>query len=181
MAARDLNVRPEKAAVVAEIRERIVSANCAMLVEFKAMTVDKASDMRTRLRAENALVFVCKNRLIGAAVKDEPFYDQWKPALNGSTLLVTGSGDAVATAKLLDKVCKDNSEVFDVKCAMLDKAGLSADEFKQLAALPSKEELQAKLVGTLVAPMRNLVGVLGQKTASIVHVIRAIKDKKEAA
>jgi len=180
MSENDKNVRPEKAAIVAEVSERLGSSTCAALLDFKGMTVDLSAEIRSKLRELDAEMFICKNNLLDVVLKDQPYYGKWSPELKGQSALVTGRGDAVAIAKALDGVSSAN-ETISVKCAMLDQAGLDKDEFKQLASLPGKEELQGKLVATLAAPMRQLVGVLGQKTASIVHVIKAIQDKKEAA
>lgn len=180
MAENEKNARPEKTAMVGELRERLGSSTCAALIDFKGMTVDLSAEIRSKLRELDAEMFICKNNLLNVALKDEPYYGKWSSELKGQSALVTGRGDAVATAKALAGVSKENKAI-SVKCAMLDADGLDSEEFKQLASLPGKEELQGKLVATLAAPMRQLVGVLGQKTASIVHVIKAIQDKKEAA
>jgi len=180
MAENEKTVRPEKQAIVAEIRQRLDNAKCAILVDFKGMSVDDSAAIRSKLRECDAEMFIAKNRLIQIAVNDTDYGDSWKDSLNYATALVAGSGDPVATAKAVNSYYEEN-DVLEVKCGMLNGAGLTGQEVKDLASLPSKHELQGKLVATLAAPMRQVASVLEQKKASIVYVLKAIQDKKEAA
>lgn len=174
------SVRPEKKAIVAEIRERLDNAKFAILADFKGMSVEQSGDIRAKLRECDTRMFVAKNRLIELAMEGKSYSDLWKSVLNENSVLIAGTGDPVATAKVLDGFHKENG-ILAAKSGMLNGKGLTAEEVKQLVDLPGKQELQGKLVGTLVAPMRQLAGVFHQKQASIVYVLKAIQDKKEAA
>ncbi len=180
MAERVTRVRPEKEALVAEIRERVDSSNFAIVIDFQGMKVDLSADMRGKLRELGSRMFICKNRMITTALKDREFIGEWETALKGQSALITGGEDAVAVAKLLKKLCKENDSL-NLKCGVLDGIGLSAEELAQIADLPSKEELHGKLVATLAEPMRRMAGVLQQAKSSIVYVLKAFQDKKEAA
>lgn len=180
MAEKTKAVRPEKEAIVSEIKAKFSDATCAMLVDFKGITVAQASDIRRELSDLDALLFIAKNRLIERALKDKSYLVQWQEGLNECSAIVTGTGDAVATAKVLSKFHKENG-ILEVKSGMLDGMALSGDEVKQLAELPGKNELRGHLVATLAAPMRQIAGVFHQKIASVVYVLKAVQDKKEAA
>jgi large subunit ribosomal protein L10 len=99
-------VRPEKEAIVNEIKAKFADATCAMLVDFKGITVSQASDIRRELCELDARLFIAKNRLIGRALKDESYLAQWQEGLSECSAVVTGTGDAVATAKVLSKFHK---------------------------------------------------------------------------
>lgn len=174
------SVRPEKQAVVSELKERLDAAKCAVLVDFKGMSVEHSQDIRTRLREIDAEMFITKNRLLEKALEGRGYAGQWGEMLDGSLALITGRGDPVATAKTVDSFYKEH-EVLRVKGGMLDGSGLSVDEVKHLVELPGRDQLYGRLVGTLVAPMRQVAGVLEQKKASIVYVLKAFHDKQEAA
>ena len=100
------------------------------------------------------------------------------PATGGQ--LVFGAGDVAGAAKVLREFTKAN-KVPVVKLGHLDGVVLSAANVETLATLPSKKVMQGMLVGTIAAPMSNLVGVMSQKLASLVYVLKAVADKKNAA
>ena len=88
--------------------------------------------------------------------------------------------DPVSPAKALVEFAKQN-EVFELKAGVLDGKLLAIDDIKALAELPSREELLAKMLGSMSAPATNFVGVLAAVPRSLVQVLAAIKDQKEAA
>lgn len=180
MANKDVTIRPEKQAIVSEIRGRMDGSNFAMVVDFNGMTVDLSAQMRGELRGLGSKMFVCKNRMILAALSDREYIGAWKDLLKGSSALITGGEDAVTVAKTLKKICKDN-EGLSLKCGMLDGIALDSEQLMQIADLPGKEELQGQLVATLAEPMRQIAGVLQQAKSGIVYVLKAFKDKQEAA
>ena len=99
-------------------------------------------------------------------------------ALAGDVAMVFGKGDPGAVAKVLVEFSKGN-EVVQAKGGMFESAMLTPAEIADIAALPSKDILQAQLLGVLQAPARNLVSILNNKAASILNVLNAYKDKLE--
>ncbi len=120
------------------------------------------------------------NRLFRVVAK-ELNYVGIEAGLEGPTALVFGAGDVAATAKVLREFIKGNNKVPVVKLGHMDGAVLTATEVDVLATLPPKKVLQGMLVGTIAAPMSNLVGVMSQKLASLVYVLKAAADRKSAA
>ena len=173
-------MRPEKLAIVREIQEQLAGASFAILTDFTRMDTAKTAALRRKLRETGARFQVVPNRLFRVVAK-ELNYTGLEAALVGPTALVYGAGDVAATAKALREFIKANDKVPVVKLGQLDGAVLQPADIEALAAMPPKKVLQGILVGTLAAPMSGLVGVLSQKLASLVYVLKAAADKKSAA
>jgi large subunit ribosomal protein L10 len=173
-------MRPEKQAIVREIREQLSGATFAILADFTHMDTAKTAALRRKLRETSARFQVVPNRLFRVVAK-ELKYDGIEAALVGPTAIVYGTGDAAAAAKALREFIKGNNKIPVVKLGHMAGAVLSVAEVEALATMPPKKVLQGMLVGTLAAPMSGLVGVLSQKLASLVYVLKAAADKKSAA
>jgi large subunit ribosomal protein L10 len=172
-------IRPEKQAMAAELKDKISGSLYVLLADFNGMDMPATNDLRGQLRAANAEYHLVKNRLFGK-IAEHVDLTLDASCLKGQTGMVTGSGDVVEVAKILKKFAAANS-ARALKGGAFEGKGLSADDVKALAELPPKEVLQSMLVGTLAAPMMNLVGVMDQKVASLVYVLAAVQRKKEEA
>ena len=132
-------VLSEKQAIVAELTEKLKTASSGVLVDYKGITV--AQD--TALRAE------CRKNELDYAV------------VNGTTSLALSHGDPIAPMRVINKFAKQfNGEKFTIKAGFMDGKVLSLDEIKALAELPSKEVLQAQVLGTMLAPITSLAIVI---------------------
>ena len=173
-------MRAEKQAIVREIKEQLADATFAILTDFTGMDTTKKMNLRRALREHGARFQVVPNRLF-RVVAHELGYEGLDAALKGPTALVFGAGDIAATAKALREFMRANDKIPVVKLGHMDGTVISAEQVDVLATLPSKKVMQGMLVGTLAAPMSNLVGVMSQKLASLVYVLKAAADKKNAA
>ena len=173
-------MRPEKEAIVREIKEQLSGATFAILTDFTTMDTAKTATLRQKLRETGARFQVVPNRLFRVVAK-ELNYVGIEAGLKGPTALVYGAGDMAATAKALREFIKGNNKIPVVKLGHMDGVVLSATEVEVLATLPPKKVMQSILVCTIAAPMANLVGVMSQKLASLVYVLKAAADKKNAA
>lgn len=173
-------MRPEKQAIAREIKEQLSGATFAILTDFTSMDTAKTAALRKKLRETEARFQVVPNRLFRVVAK-ELGYQGIEAGLKGPTAIVFGAGDVAATAKALREFIKGNNKIPVVKLGHMDGAVLSASDVEVLATLPSKKTMQGMLVGTIAAPMSNLVGVMSQKLASLVYVLKAAGDKKSAA
>jgi large subunit ribosomal protein L10 len=173
-------MRPEKEAIAREIKEQLAGATFAILTDFTRMDTAKTAALRKKLRETEARFQVVPNRLFRVVAK-ELNYVGIEAGLKGPTAIVYGAGDVAATAKTLREFIKGNNKIPVVKLGHLDGATLSAADVEALATMPPKKVLQGMLVGTIAAPMSNLVGVMSQKLASLVYVLKAAADKKNAA
>ena len=173
-------MRPEKQAIAREIKEQLGNATFAILTDFTRMDTAKTAALRRKLRETGARFQVVPNRLFRVVAK-ELKYEGLEAALKGPTAIVYGAGDVAATAKALREFIKGNNKIPVVKLGHMDGALLKPADVDALASMPPKKTMQGMLVGTIAAPMSNLVGVMSQKLASLVYVLKAAADKKNAA
>ncbi len=173
------NIRPEKQAMAAELSNKIEGSDYVLLTDFAGMNMPATNDLRAQLRAVNAEFHIVKNRLFATVAKNMDL-DLSDDLLKGQTGMVTGTGDVVEVAKVLKQFAAA-SKSRSLKGGAFEGKCLSANDVVALAELPPKEVMQGIFVGTLAAPMRNLVGVMNQKVASLVYVLAAVQRKKEEA
>lgn len=170
-------MRPEKKSMVEELRTKLGDSVFVIFADYRGMSVAKTEDLRKKLRGVNASMQVVQNRMVGHVAR-ELKYPGIDSGLEGPSAMVFGKGDVVQAAKVLKQFVKDNERPV-VKIGALEGVLLSSKDIEQLASIPSREVLLAMFVGTVAAPLMNLVGVLQQKAASILYVLQAIQEKKE--
>ncbi|NOU35590.1 MAG: 50S ribosomal protein L10 [Kiritimatiellaceae bacterium] len=179
MSKENKKIRPEKQAMYNEVQENVSGALYMLLADYKGMTMPETDAFKKLLRGANARVKVVKNSMLGR-ISSEMGCGIGNATLAGPTAVIFGSGDVVEVAKILKKFSADKNRPA-VKGGVLEGAALSAKDVVALASLPGKKELQAKLVGTLAAPMTQVVGVMNQKVCSLLYVLNAVAEKKEKA
>jgi len=165
----------EKKKLVEELKEKIGAAKSVVIVDYKGLSVFEDTELRKTLREANVEYRVLKNRLMQKAF-NELGYTDFDEALNGPTAVAFANGDPVAPAKiLLDSA--DKTKKLSVKCGMVDGTYITVDGVKELATLPPKEVLLAKLLGTLEAPISGLARVLNETVAGLARVLNQIAEK----
>jgi large subunit ribosomal protein L10 len=168
----------EKKAVVEEIAAQVAGAKGIVLAEYRGLEVGNMTELRRQARRSGVYLRVLKNTLARRAVKDTPFA-QLADKMVGP--LVYGiSSDPVATAKVMNEFAKGN-EKFVIKAGAMPNAVISAKEVVALASLPSREELLAKLMGTMQAPIAQFVRTLNEVPSKFVRALAAVRDAKEKA
>lgn len=168
-----------KKAQVAEVIETLKEAQTGILVDYRGLNVEEDTDLRNKLRAANVKYFVIKNTLLRLASK-ETGLEGLDEALHGPTAIAVSSEDAVAPAKVLSDFAKDN-EKLEIKAGFMDGAVMSLDEIKKLAATPNRETLIAKMMGSLNAPVSNLVRLLSTIADGGVEIPDLIAKKNAEA
>ena len=165
-----------KKQVVEEIKEKIKNAKSVVLVSSKGLSVADDTDLRREFRAKNVEYKVLKNTLIRRAFNDLGITD-FDEDLNGPTTVAFGA-DETAAAKIVIDAVKKFEDKIAVKCAYVDGSKVDARGVKALASMPSKEELVAKMLGSLQAPISNFVGVLSAIPRGLVIALSAVAKKK---
>ncbi|HEY4441676.1 MAG TPA: 50S ribosomal protein L10 [Candidatus Elarobacter sp.] len=168
----------KKEATIEELREQIASAKNLFFTNYQGLTVEEISKLRNELRKDGSTYGVVKNTLFKRAAGDE-LAAQLDAILAGPTGVVFAGEDPVAPAKAI-KTFSDSTKPVAVKAAYVDGKLIDAAQVTALAALPSKQELRAKLVGLLAAPSTRLVQVLSANQSALVRVLEAIREKKAA-
>lgn len=179
-----MGVTSAKQAVVAQLKEQLESAKGVVLTSYKGLTVAQDTELRRELREAGVSYHVVKNTMLRIAAK-EAGIEGIEEHLEGTTAFAFSTEDAVAPAKVICGFIKKNkledAEVLTVKVGMVEGKVIGVDEVKALAALPSREELIAKLLGSMNAPISNTVSVLQGVIRNAVYVLDAIRSQKESA
>ena len=179
-----MGVTSAKQAVVAQLKEQLESAKGVVLTSYKGLTVAQDTELRRELREAGVSYHVVKNTMLRIAAK-EAGIEGIEEHLEGTTAFAFSKEDAVAPAKVICGFIKKNkledAEVLTVKVGMVEGKVIGVDEVKALAALPSREELIAKLLGSMNAPISNTVNVLQGVIRNAVYVLDAIRAPKESA
>lgn len=153
-------VLSEKQAIVAELTEKLQGAASGVLVDYKGITVAQDTALRSELRKNNVDYSVVKNTLVRFAAKNVGL-DALDEVLNGTTSLAISNEDPIAPMRVVNKFAKQfNGAKFVIKAGFMDGKILSLSEISALAELPSKEVLQAQVLGTMLAPITSLAIVL---------------------
>src|ERR671936_946099 len=147
--------REQKAAAVAEIADSIKEAEAVFAVDFRGISVPQAAELRTRLREADAVFRVVKNSLTERAA-DQAGAEALKSVLEGPTALTFVRGDAAVAAKALSDAARA-TQLLEFKGGLMNGNALTADDVRSIARLPSREVLNAQLVGTIAAPITGLV------------------------
>jgi large subunit ribosomal protein L10 len=168
----------KKEATIAELREQIASAKNLFFTNYQGLTVEEITKLRTELRKDGSTYGVVKNTLFKRAAGD--LGTQLDDILAGPTGVVFAGEDPVGPAKAL-KAFSDSTKPVDVKGAFIDGKLVDRAQVGILAALPPKQELLARLVGSLSAPLSGLVRVLSGNQSGLVRVLNAIREQRDAA
>jgi len=174
--------REEKTQVVAELTEVISQASGLYFTDFAAMNAEQATKLRQELRKAGLQYKVAKNTLIKIALREQgKLTPELEKALIGQTGIAFGFDDPVAPARIIKDFAHKNQDKPALKSASLEGVIYPGSALKMIAALPSRQDLMASIVGSIAAPISGLAGVLGAVQRDLVYVIDAIEKKKGEA
>jgi large subunit ribosomal protein L10 len=168
----------QKQAVVAEVSAQVEKAQSIILAENRGVSVGDMTKLRAKARESGVYFKVLKNTLVRRAVADTPFAALSEKMSGPLTYGI--SSDPVAAAKVLSDFAKGNDKFVVVGGAMPGQM-MSMQEVAALAALPSRDELIAKLMGTMQAPVAKFVRTLNEVPGKFVRTLAAVRDAKEGA
>lgn len=173
-------VLEEKKAIVADLANKMKSASSGVLVDYKGISVADDTKLRAELRKNGVEYAVVKNTLTRFAAKEVGF-DALDELLNGTTALAISMDDLVAPAKILCDYAKKSAGKFSIKAGFVEGRVISAAEVSDLAELPSKEVLVAKMLGSMQSPISGLVNVLNGNIRGLAVALNAIAEQKASA
>jgi large subunit ribosomal protein L10 len=169
------NPRPEKVAIVDEVRERLSSAEAAVLTEYRGLNVTLMAQLRRSLREAGGEYTIYKNTLVRFAANDLGL--DIDELLTGPTAIAFVDGDPVNVAKALRDFARTNPALV-VKGSLLGQKLLDADQTRALADVAPREELLARLAGGLAAPMVQFAGLLQALPRSFAYGLKALIDER---
>lgn len=168
----------QKKQVVEDVSAIVGNAQAAVIAEYRGLTVEQMKVLRREAHDNNVQLRVVKNTLLRRAVKDTDFSCLDEHLVG--PLAFAASEDPVAVAKVLNKYAKEY-DALEIKAGSMSGALLSQGDISALAQLPSREELLAKLLGTMQAPIAKFVQTLNEVPTKFVRGVAAVRDQKEAA
>lgn len=164
---------------VEEIKEIIAKAKVAIVSDYRGLSVADVTNLRRRLQKEDGDYTVVKNTLAKIAIKDTKF-EGLEEFLKGPSAIAFGFGDEVAPAKVILKYLKEAKKTNEVKGGVLDGKIITAKEVKAISELPSKQELIAKIMGSLSSPAQGLTNTMNGVARALVIAMEEVRKQKEA-
>ena len=170
--------KEQKRTILKELGEKIAKAKSIVFTKFNGLTVKENEALRAKLLKENTEYYVAKKTLFNLAFKDKAIAGLEVKNFNGQVAAVFGYGDEMAPAKIVDQFKKDKEGKLEFIGGILENKFLSGAEVSALAKLPSKQELYARIVGAINAPVVGLVNALAGNIRNLVQVLKAVSEKK---
>ncbi len=171
--------KAKKSEVLQGLEEKFSRAKSVYFTTNKGIPVKKMTDLRKKLHKEGIDLVVAKKTLIRIAAKKNTASELSDEIMQGPVAAAFSYTDEIAPAKVLYQFSKEN-ETIELIGGIVSGVVMNKAQAKQLATLPSKQELLAKLVGTMIAPVQGLHGGLSGVLRKMVYAVRAVHDKKAA-
>lgn len=165
-----------KRQAVSELAEMLRGCSAVAVADYRGLKVSEMQTVRRSLTANGVELHVAKNRLLKIAA-DEAGREELKPMLSGPTALATISGDEVALAKALQEAFRPY-KVVSLRGGLLGTRAIDGAAWTQMASLPTREVLLARLAGGMAAPISGMAGVLAGNLRNLVGVLNAVAEQK---
>ena len=169
--------RNQKEALIAEYQEGVAKAPHAFVLGYQGITVPKVTELRQRIRESGGSYVVVKNRLVLRAIEGEPL-EPLKDHFQGPVAVAYSADEPVALAKVLTDFQKE-SPAIEFRGGLLNGRQVDAEQIKEIANLPSREELIAKMIFLLQSPITRLARGLAAIPQQFVSVLEQIRIEKE--
>lgn len=173
-----MSTKAFKSEKIDEMKAKFEKAQVAVVTEYKGYSVEEITNLRRSLQKEGGDYTVTKNTLAKIAIKGTEF-EALAELCKGPVAVAFGFEDQVSPAKVVSKFIKE-SKKGEILGAVLEGKLLSVEETKALANLPSKEELYAKMLGSINSPASGIVGAVNAVMASLTRAVAAVRDQKAA-
>lgn len=170
--------KEQKKKIIDDLKDKIRKAKSIVFVNFNNLNVSSNEELRNKLRENNSEYYVAKKTLMNLAFKDSNIKDIDAKKFEGQIAVVFGYDDEVSPAKTVDEFKKSNECEIEFTGGILEDKFISSDLVSELAKIPSKQELYAKIVGSINAPVSGFVNVLAGNLRNLVYVLKAIEEKK---
>jgi large subunit ribosomal protein L10 len=174
--------KEQKRDIVKSLENKIDESKSIIFAEFEALKVKDNEDLRKKLKEGDSEYYVAKKTLFDLAFRNKKIAGLDPKAFSGKVAAIFGYEDEVAPAKIVNDFKKGLDEKSQTKIeflgGILEDKFMSREEVINLASLPSKQELYAKIVGSINAPVSGFVNALAGNLKNLVYVLKAIEEKK---
>ena len=172
-------MRIEKNYITEELANKYADSKLLIAAAYQGLSAEEMNELRSKVAAANGMINVVKNRLLKRVVPEEAD-SAFKELLTGANAIANTAEDVVALAKAIAEFAKEN-EKLEVKGGLLDYSkAITPEDIKNLASLPPREILLAKLLGALQGPITNLAGIFNAMLGNTVRVLDQIAKVKES-
>jgi large subunit ribosomal protein L10 len=169
----------DKKALVAEVSKVAATAQSVVAAEYRGLTVGQMTDLRSKARAQGVYMRVVKNTLARKAIAGTAF-ENIGAVLKGPLVLAFSKDDPGAAARVLKAFAKDNDKLIATAVSLGGQL-LPGKDLDKVAALPTREQALAQLMGVMRAPIQKLVGTLAATPSKLVRTLEAVRVRREAA
>ncbi|OGM19808.1 50S ribosomal protein L10 [Candidatus Woesebacteria bacterium RIFCSPLOWO2_01_FULL_37_19] len=169
----------EKSLFVQNLTEELKSASSVVLINYSGLTVKMQQDLKKRLRQVEADMEVVKNNLFKLAGKEARIDENilTDTVLTGPIALIITEKDPIAPLQVLGKFVKEH-EILEFKVGIVEGIFQDKESLTRLTNLPSKENLQAQIIGSLSGPLYGIVGVLQGNLQKLVYILQEVSQKQ---
>jgi large subunit ribosomal protein L10 len=171
--------KERKVQTIEDLKVALLNSKLTVVSDYQGTTVSEITELRREIQKAGGDFTVAKNTLIKLAIKDQSYAGNLGEFLSGPTGVAYTSGDPVPVAKALTDYIKKVKKT-TIKGGVLEGKKISEDDIKSIAALPSREVLISKLLGSMNAPAQNVVYALSGVSRNLVYVLDAVRQQKEA-
>jgi len=169
--------RSQKENIISELADKLKNSKSVVFSDYSGTSVSKLTQLRKELRGQDIAFKITKKKLFDIALKNSGI-DASTANLEGQIGMAIGAKDEISAAKILTRFSRENPN-FKVLSGIVEKKEISAEDVRQLASLPGREELLAKLAATLNASVTGFVNVLAGNIRGLVQVLKGIADTKQ--
>jgi large subunit ribosomal protein L10 len=170
--------KEQKKEIIKNLEEKIERSKSVIFAGFNGLGVKDNEDLRKELKKENGEYLVTKKTLLNIAFKNKGYNDLKVEDFTGQVASIFSYEDEIAPAKTLDKFRKDKEDKIYFLGGLLEGKIIDKIKVEVLAKLPSKEELYAKMLGSIKSPVSGFVNALSGNLRNLVYVLKAVEDKK---
>lgn len=172
--------KQQKNEILDELKQKFKDAKSVIFTEYRGLDVKSISELRNQMRESKVEYKIAKKTLIRLAAKEIGIDEIPDETMNGPVAVAFSYEDQVVVASLLAKFAKEHKEQVKLIGGILDGKVIDASVVNELASIPSKEELYAKLLGSMNSPISGFVGVSSGVVSGFVRALNAVREKKEA-
>lgn len=171
--------KEQKKEILNNLKDKISRSKSIVFANFDKLEVKENEALRSKLKEENSEYYVAKKTLLEKAFEGENIENLNPRKFDGRIAAIFGYEDEVAPAKIVAEFKKIHEDKVNFVAGILENKLLSSEEVIALAKLPSKQELYAKIVGSINAPVSGFVNALAGNLRNLVYVLKAVEESKK--
>ncbi len=164
---------------IVQLTDQVARSKVAVVSDYRGLSVKELTDLRRKIQDAGGELTVAKNTLIRRAINDTEGMPAIDDILQGPTALMVGYEDPVAPVKAMIDFLKENKKKQEIRGGIINGRAVEPDELEKIAKLPSREEMIAKLMGSMQSPAQGVAITMSGVARNLVYVLEAVRAQKE--